>query len=999
MPTAAIKRTLALAAVSLLLSLPAMPRQFKEQITGAAIPTPRPSQEALRPVASPTNTFVAPGQDELSVLADSLRQLAPAVDRAGAQHVATQRDQAAKQGLAAAETIANPKSQGAWSPPTDPEIPVAYRDSYGEAYMKGIARRNGQAVADDFLKEYAAASQKPDFQFDAFSSDFRQRALQGMENPELSIAAGAHLDNAISQARGDYRHVVQKKLIEERAANFSSALANVGKLPGPDVNASIINAARDEYIAQGGTAAEAASLVLQHLVGKSTQAGGDPDLIDLIATTKDPRTGKTILEHNPGLADAFASAKRNAQTMFEHTMADLTLGARQDALTQIHQDLASGSLNDHTPEHAYAYFKQYAGKGNVLDKEGDLAHYMDIWQKNRDAAASLKRSVDLMAAGAGHAVPEKDAKAILDRTLWNTPMLFMAPDSPDWKGAMEATVNGIARTGVDFPYAPLKSYVNALKNEVPSKDAKQVSDRFLRAAALYQSLKAHSNKALVGQYFDAELADSMETYLSITNDNQVPAVDAWKAAMATFDPEQKARWHEMVKDPEFQKKVLSKADDGVRLGLARLTRRVPFVDGPDNSSASIVGMAATAAAKRYAMMNPNATSDDVASYVKSWSEQNVYYDSNTNANIVMPRGQNTPSNQAALSWWLQQVEKAQSLGGVKMTPRVAISEDGTVNLALQPEGGVQSAWTAVPLATIRDAHLALSDLKGPALETLAGITDKLRSGKATAADLSAAEGAINIAKSRNSWPADLERMAAKVRETHLSDAFKTKFNPVSAQSALGITGGYDVARKIEAPAARNAVTFLKGGNPTAALVAASEALRTTSYADSGGRSIGYGYNMTRNGDEQTIKDFRAAGIPVDQLEAIKAGTVQITEEQANRLLLTTLDRYAANARDVVEKREPGAWNKITPQQRAVLTDLAYQGGKGNLSKLGDAVDKLVKGDLSGAGLVLHIAGKPDSRRHDLRKLMLAGPVHFNSILSHAAKQAANPVELRVAGGR
>jgi hypothetical protein len=157
-------------------------------------------------------------------------------------------------------------------------------------------------------------------------------------------------------------------------------------------------------------------------------------------------------------------------------------------------------------------------------------------------------------------------------------------------------------------------------------------------------------------------------------------------------------------------------------------------------------------------------------------------------------------------------------------------------------------------------------------------------------------------------------------------------------------------------------------------------------AGGAGNNIGMGYNLNAN-KATMAEDFRRAGIPPEANAAIAAGTRSITEEQAQRLLQITSPRYAAKAQAEIEKRYPGMWGKMTSQQHAVVTDVAYQ--VKDFSKFGPSIDALVSGDQARIDAAFKVnytdhsgVTREDTRRNTLRANMLKGSTNFMSVVAN-----------------
>jgi GH24 family phage-related lysozyme (muramidase) len=170
-------------------------------------------------------------------------------------------------------------------------------------------------------------------------------------------------------------------------------------------------------------------------------------------------------------------------------------------------------------------------------------------------------------------------------------------------------------------------------------------------------------------------------------------------------------------------------------------------------------------------------------------------------------------------------------------------------------------------------------------------------------------------------------------------------------------------------------------NPDFALTVVGEGFRNTVYRDTGGtRALGLAYNIdARGGDEVAKKDFARIGITdPERVQRILGGKEAITAEEGVRLYEVIKKEYSTRAQSLVGG---ATWGALRPHQQAVLTDLAYQTGKGTFTKVWD---KLKAGDAQGATDVLAAAmkerGAGAKRRMALRLAMWESPDRFRQLV-------------------
>jgi GH24 family phage-related lysozyme (muramidase) len=114
------------------------------------------------------------------------------------------------------------------------------------------------------------------------------------------------------------------------------------------------------------------------------------------------------------------------------------------------------------------------------------------------------------------------------------------------------------------------------------------------------------------------------------------------------------------------------------------------------------------------------------------------------------------------------------------------------------------------------------------------------------------------------------------------------------------------------------------------------------------RTIGYGFNMDRAGAQEALD---AAGIK-KSLADLKSGKVEITKEEASRLMRGEYAHFADAAKRFVNKGKKGTWSKLTLDRQKILTNMAYNMGEGKLNGFNDLRTALQEGNIEGAGAAM-----------------------------------------------
>jgi lysozyme len=115
------------------------------------------------------------------------------------------------------------------------------------------------------------------------------------------------------------------------------------------------------------------------------------------------------------------------------------------------------------------------------------------------------------------------------------------------------------------------------------------------------------------------------------------------------------------------------------------------------------------------------------------------------------------------------------------------------------------------------------------------------------------------------------------------------------------------------------------------------------YKDTEGiKTIGYGFNLERAGAQEALD---AAGIK-KSLGDLKSGKLQLTKEEADRLMRGEYPHFADAAKRYVGKE---TWSKLTLDRQKILTNMAYNMGEKGLNQFNDLRTALQKGDYEQAG--------------------------------------------------
>ncbi|MGU7843668.1 hypothetical protein ACV22V_29870 [Burkholderia sp. AW33-5] len=349
------------------------------------------------------------------------------------------------------------------------------------------------------------------------------------------------------------------------------------------------------------------------------------------------------------------------------------------------------------------------------------------------------------------------------------------------------------------------------------------------------------------------------------------------------------------------------------------------------------------------------------------------------------------------------MEKARAKYGEEVSPGLVYSKNGQYQLTAFINGNPVHGLGYVTFDQIMQETADTKLLTKDERAAMSGLHQKLVSKTATTQDLIDNAEVLAKAYNLNQINDTMRGQIDKVREGAFNGALGNVFSaPNMPVTFAGLSGSRLTGQgsKIQVSQAKNFLTSANLTEPisstglAASLTAMGEGLVLKATPDpnpKAGNNIGYGYNLNANA-ETIEEDFRRSGIPHKSIDGIKNGSVQITPEQAARLLEVSLPRYEARAKQAVEVASPGLWRRISAGQRAVFTDVAYQ--VGDVGQFHKAIGALARKDIAGFNDALKVTyldkdgnRREDIRRNNLRSLMINGVSAWSQGLTEANRTA------------
>lgn len=978
-----------------------------------------------QPQERPVDTYAAPQQDSaLHGLLTGLRTFNPALQEY--VNLENQKDatQAFKAGASAGQLsdagLIDAQTGGIKVPPpsADSRVDPAFNDTFAQGYRNAVGLKIGNQVQTDILSAYQEHKNQGGFDPEKFLHEQVAQHTAGLTDPAIVDQVSKSVATTADSVRKDYAQVQFQRLKETAFGNFSAVADGV-----LDPTKSLqqmwdgVQQTLEPMRGQMGmmTRPEMADMLLDKINNLSSQAGGRPELFDLFTQFKDPHTGLTLQQMNPKIQSEATRLQHRAleeqnqrieqaqQTdFFKRTVAD------EEAASQGKQP----DIND--------FVNRIGPLNQFKSASAALGEYRRL-QGMADGALQTRQAMYAVSTGTAWALDKKDAQSALDalqepavQALTGAAGSMQAGDfahHPVVQQALAAIIHSTSQSGrSDLANSKLKGLIDGTVNAEPPRSG-EPSAQFNIAAALYGGLPDQIRSL----YFDEKAATVFDSYQRDRMSRISPS-DAMQNAYRAISPEAIKAAREITSDPQWKQRVASTVSN---LTTSRLQHWpiVGWIASAAGYGAAVNEQAVDTWAQlelqRYYQRNPNATQDQADQYITGRVQSNFVYDQTNRINVQVPDGQASDAAKEAINSYL---EKAREKYGVpdeqgfisrKVTGLLGIPPDAhqSVGLIYSKDGNYQlAAFTnGAPIHKLEDVTFSqimaqaasqklLSNDERAAMATL--YTKLVKDHTATTQDL--VDNAEVLAKATNLKQInDLMRGRINaVREGAFEAGIKNLVQfPTSLPSFAGLAGSRLTGQgsKIQVD---QASSFMASGSLSAALTAMGEGLVLKATPDPNpraGNNIGYGYNLNANAGT-IADDFRRANIPATSIEGIKAGTVQITPEQAARLLEVSLPRYEARAKQAVDAVDPNLWSALSMPQKAALTDVSYQ--VGDVGQFHKALGALARKDVAGFQDALKVTyldkdgnRREDVRRNNLRALMVSGPIAFYNGIKEAARSS------------
>jgi hypothetical protein len=876
-------------------------------------------------------------------------------------------------------------------------VPPAFGGYFRETLGALLVDRNSVRAKTQWAADYMAEKDKPGFDPEAFIGTQRAKALTGLTDPGLAGRMAVHLNELEGAARSMNEKDRLKKLDEARETGlYTSLQENLRADMTPAQHGEQFFKYQPLWEQLGFSKKELAARLFSRTQQLSEQMGGNPQVFDVF-NAADPKTGQTLLSLNPELAHHVDAAREQAKAKNLKMLQEAAQSANLPTRVQL-DEMAEKDPTKVTME----LVQRHMGKLGIFQTTDEAAAFLAKARRNAEKMAGQEDLLKAYDTGMLGRYDVSEQKQVLELKLgpavteaWKR---AVGGDGQAMTALAAHIIGEQSRARATVPVEAITRLVQSSLSSVQNPNGP--TPEFGAMAALYRGLSADPKFREL--YFKEDADQLMRAYLRGTDAGSDPTA-AYKAAYQSIDPAAKEAAHQFTKTPEFAKKLKSVTDNVT--GMSWWNKYLPFTAQPAN--ALVVQTAASDEARQYLSSHPYADPSEIGEHLASWTAQNFVFDKNSKTAIRVPAGSADETMQEALTEYSKKVADVYRLSDRKDGDwKVQFRPVGDGNLAhvVLSNGSAEQALGTLPLASVRQAFVAEKSATPQDATVYAELQKQLRTGKLDLAYVESNVSSLAKARSLKLLPEDTLKAIDKARLDQakaMVDSVPKLALPAPTLEHLSTVPNraVKVDNKLTAEVATSLLSTGGELGLAASLTTMGEAVVLKASPDpakDAGNNIGMGYNLKANA-KNAAEDLRKAGVSADRIDAVIRGEAQLTPVQAQKLLLVTLPRYQKQAIDVAEETAPGLWKRMTPSQKAVMTDVAWQ--TGDISQFRKAWRALAAGDAQAFAnetkvFFTNAKGErvEDKRRGELRAAMLNGDAAWISTMQKYGSFPTNALE-------
>jgi hypothetical protein len=934
------------------------------------------------------------GNSDLQGLVSGLSALVPALAEHSNTMLAKDMERGRKEGLAAAQKADLTGRSPSDMPvaPVAPDAPPAYSKKFGEAFSEATAHRLGIEVKAEAAAEYERLKGTEDFDVQRFLAEKRQKLLGAVQDPIMADVVGRHFAELESGIHSDQNKIIAGKRAEAR---FNAITALAHDAFGPELQNTEDWSRRYEWLVTQGRALQmdpkdVAAIALERAKVISAEQNGMPEVFDYLLAYKDKTTGLNIAQMNPQLAQHITAERAKAKQQSDQKTMEVTEGNRGGTLIQYQSDLATNP-SAITIERILADGGKF-GALPTAEAQASMWHAALVAQQKRAAEGALMAHFD---AGTLWALKPEDQRKVLDARLGGVIQGLVgavtANKPEEIQRAAQILMQAQSRSGSTVQIDQLARFIETHASTLPT--AAGPSPGFIATAELYKAMSA--DPEFRSRYFKDDVKQLMDTFTRSRGAGSDDAT-AHKDAYRAISPEAKSAADTRMRDPKVVKDLHERAVKNVE-GSSWWPRWLGGNGRPENQSA--IGASAGIEAKSFLTRFPDASDEQVQEHVRDWAARNYVMDETTNLAVKVPPGLSGKGTQQALTNYSKALtEKLRTEGRMTEDASLRYIPTGTEG-QLQVEawdGTARRVMGVVNVQSLVDMERTRKVLSPEEQAQLGAIRGALKSGgelPQASPELLGKLHSIGVLDPR-------EEIALKKRYTdqyaaRVAQVPRMSFGPATSENLThnpnrAVKVDHQLTAEVALQFAAQPVFGPKQEHVglAASLITMGEAVvlrASDDPAQGAGKNIGMGYNLRAN--VATVHaDLKRAGVPADRIQDVIEGKAELLPEQAKRLLSVSLPRYEKQVMAVAEATAPGLWDRMTPPQKAVMLDVAWQ--VGDPAQFKKAWAALAAGDAEAFAAetkttYVNKQGQrvDDTRRSNLRANMLAGIANWNAIVS------------------
>jgi GH24 family phage-related lysozyme (muramidase) len=969
-------------------------RQTKEGIDAVRVGNVAAPNANLGVAASPVGSLGAPAPyDPLQGLAQALSGLNPALNAIGT-HKAKEDGEEQKMLGARAREMQVERDPIAMTPEQNPYWQQGYMEQHGKVA--------GQAAANEMLDEFERQKDNPEFNPHGFVASFKQSQLAGLKDPDALKGMLPALDHATGVVLNQY----SKQALQEFRANQSSFLMRGAsdlvkgftKEQDPIVRRQAYEAfAMDQVQKNGMTKREVATTVALELIARSNELRPEDFQWAFERNPDDPKSlalaevlapdGTPLRVHlEKGMAQAEARRKKDiedaALQQNYRTSAEVERALLEDPMS-LGDPVNHGLFNSG----ALGLYKTPAAVAEAIKKVWDAQK--KVTDENADWDLIMRYGKNAPRSLLENQVYKKRMEK-MNKSLWLNSDL----NDPKQMATVATTIlrqyedKGI----IDARFESMLKNVGTMgfSRDANGEPTKDITPEFRVAHEMYRAVRASNNPQLMSL-----IPEEGRVILDVFNEqieNGATEANAFRTAKMVGSPDARAAIKIAFNNAAEENEAV-KGEESYLTSNFRRNENGAWISA--SNSKFLATETVRLAKQKFGVANGALSMEQALKIAREEVQATHTYDG-YGSFVRVPPGANKGDFRNGMKMFVEQAAKDYKAANGKDLAGYAVMVTGTgPDMVYTLRDPLMNELASKPYADIHQDYLKYRQTDVASIAKNNNLVADYKAGKITSQQIAEQWPQIQTAHANGMIDSKtFERMSAQrkaVEERAFRDkssaALKARTFVPQGDNPMKDTGPLLIGEKIVDPKGANlstkeyALEYAKT-NPDFALTAFGEGMRLDVYKDKAGkRTIGLGYNIDARDEATVRREFTAAGITGDRIDRVLNGEEQITPREAVRLYEVIKPEYVNRAK----KHFGPEWDQFPPHVKAVMVDIAYNGGVSNFPKI---LEDMQRGDWKAAADKLSVSYTDhetkksvyNARRVNLWRGMLAGPDVFTEMV-------------------